>query len=91
MAILHVVHTWRRYILGRHFQIKTNHLSLKYFLDQRLSSLEQNKWLAKMLGYDYEIIYKKGKYKIVVDALWIWNEEVGSLFVLSLLVPDWIE
>jgi hypothetical protein len=61
MAILHVVHTWRPYLLGRHFQIKTNHHSLKYFLKQRLSSLKQNKWLTKMLGYDYEIIYKKAK------------------------------
>jgi hypothetical protein len=33
MAILHVVHTWRPYLLGCHFQIKTNHHSLKYFLE----------------------------------------------------------
>jgi hypothetical protein len=91
MAILHAVHTWRPYLLGHHFQIKTDHHSLKYFLEQRLSSPEQNKWLTKMLGYDYEIIYKKGKDNIVADALSRQHEEDGSLFSLSLPVPDWIE
>ena len=38
MAILHAVGTWRPYLLGRRFQIRTDHQSLKYFLEQRLSS-----------------------------------------------------
>jgi hypothetical protein len=91
MDILHVVHTWRPYILGCHFQIKIDHHSLKYFLDQQLSSLEQNKWLTKMLGYNYQIIYKKIKDNIVVDALSRQHEEDESLFSLSLPVLNYIE
>jgi len=56
-------------MLGRNFQIRTDHQSLKYFLEQPLSSPQQNKWLAKMLGYDYEIIYKKRCDNVVVDVL----------------------
>jgi hypothetical protein len=38
LAILHAVELWRLYLLGQHFQIKTDHQSLKYFLEQRISS-----------------------------------------------------
>jgi hypothetical protein len=73
------------------FKFKTNHHSLKYFLEQWLASPEQNEWLTKMMGYDYEIIYKKGKDNLVVDVLSIQYEDEVSLFALSLLVPNWIE
>jgi hypothetical protein len=65
-AILHAVDLWCPYLLGKCFQIKTDHQSLKYFLEQRPSSLEQQKWVTKLFGYDYEIIYKKGKDNVVV-------------------------
>jgi hypothetical protein len=87
MVILHAMHTWRTYLLGCHFQIKKIHHSLKYFLEQRLSSPKQKKWLTKMVGYDYEIIYKKGKYNIVTDSLSRQHEEDRSLFDLSLPIP----
>ena len=41
MEILHALNKWRPYIIGRHFKVKTNHDSLKYFLEQRLSSKEK--------------------------------------------------
>jgi hypothetical protein len=91
LAILHVVDLWRPYLLGKCFQIKTDHQSLKYFLEQRLSSPEQQKWVTKLFGYDYEIIYKKGKDNVVVDALSRKYEDEGSLFSLSFIVPDWLQ
>ena len=41
MDILHAVQKWRPYLLGNHFCIKTDHQSLKYFLEQRVSSPAQ--------------------------------------------------
>jgi hypothetical protein len=41
LAILHAIELWRPYLLGQRFQIKTDHQSLKYFLEQRISSQEQ--------------------------------------------------
>jgi hypothetical protein len=61
LTILHAVELWRPYLLGQRFQIKTDHQSLKYFLEQCISSQEQQKWVTKLFGYDYEIIYKKSK------------------------------
>jgi hypothetical protein len=55
--------------LGQRFQIKTDHQSLKYFLEQIISSLEKQKWVTKLFGYDYEIICKKGKDNVFGDAL----------------------
>ena len=61
LAILHTVKKWRPYLMGWHFKVKIDHDSLKYFLEQRISSEEQQKWVTKMWGYDFEIVYKKGK------------------------------
>jgi hypothetical protein len=47
--------------------------------------------VTKLFGYDYEIIYKKGKDNVVVDALSKKYEDEGSLFSLSFIVPDWLQ
>jgi hypothetical protein len=59
LSILHVIDILCPYLLGKRFQIKTDHQSLKYFLEQHISSPEKQKWVTKLFGYDYEIIYKK--------------------------------
>ncbi|XP_026399151.1 uncharacterized protein LOC113295004 [Papaver somniferum] len=69
LAIVSAVNKWRPYLLGRHFKIYTDHRSLKYFLEQRISSIEQHKWVSKLLGYDYEIIYRSGSSNKAADAL----------------------
>ena len=77
--------------MGRKFKVKTDHDSLKHFLEQGLSSEEQQKWVTKMLGYDFEIIYKKGKLNVVADALSRNKEEVEALLcAISIIQPDWI-
>lgn len=69
LAVLLALEKWRGYLLDRHFKIKTDHFSLKYLLDQRLSTPFQTKWLPKLLGFDYVISYKKGNDNLAVDAL----------------------
>jgi hypothetical protein len=91
LAIVHVVDLWCPYLLGKCFQIKTDHQSLKYFLEQRISSPEQQKWVTKLFGYDYEIIYKKGKDNLVADALSQKYEDEGSIFSLSFILPNWLQ
>ncbi|GKB65753.1 transposon ty3-I gag-pol polyprotein [Tanacetum coccineum] len=60
---------WRGYLLDMHFKIKTDHFSLIYLLDQRMSTPTQLKWLPKLMGFDYEIQYKKGVENVTADAL----------------------
>ena len=91
LAILHALKQWHPYLIGRHFKVKTYHRSLKYFFEQRLSSKEKQKWVTKMLGYDFEIIYKKGKQNMVADALSRRDENVEALrCALLIMQPDWI-
>ena len=68
-AVVFALEKWRGYLLDRHFKIKTDHFSLKYLMEQRLTTPFQIKWLPKLLGYDYEILYKKGSENVVADAL----------------------
>jgi hypothetical protein len=91
LAILHAVNLRHPYLLGQCFQIKIDHRSLKYFLEQRIPSPEQQKWVTKLFGYDYEIIYRKGKENVVVDALSRKYEEEESLFSLSFIVANWLQ
>ena len=56
LSILHALKKWRPYLMGRHFKVKKDHDSLKYFLEQLLSLEEQKKFVTNMLGYDFDII-----------------------------------
>ncbi|KAA8540776.1 hypothetical protein F0562_024305 [Nyssa sinensis] len=69
LAVVEAVRTWRPYLLGRRFFIQTDQRSLKYFLEQPVATPEQQKWVAKLLGYDYEIVYRPGRENSVADAL----------------------
>ena len=45
----------------------------------------------KDVRQDFEIIYKKGKQNVVVDALSRKDEDVEALlYVISIIQPDWI-
>ncbi|GJT54198.1 ty3-gypsy retrotransposon protein [Tanacetum coccineum] len=69
LAVVAALDKWKGYLLDRHFKIRTDHFSLKYLLNQKLTTPFQFKWLPKLLGYDYEIVYKKGSENVVADAL----------------------
>ena len=44
-----------------------------------------------MMGYDFEIIYKKGKQNMVANALSRKYEDAEVLlYALSIIQPDWI-
>lgn len=92
LAIVMATQNWYTYLQGHHFLIKTNHQSLKFLLEQRLSTLLQQKWLAKLMGLDYEISYKKGKENTVADVLSRLPEvaEQGTVNDISALQPEWL-
>ncbi|KAD7479936.1 hypothetical protein E3N88_03072 [Mikania micrantha] len=69
LAILMAVKQWHHYLIPKKFMIKTDQKSLKYLLTQKITTPLQQTWLAKLMGYDYEISYKKGVDNVVADGL----------------------
>ena len=69
LAIVYAVTKWHHYLMGRHFSIRTDHQSLKHLLQQRITFPGQHAWLAKLMEYDYDISYKKGRDNVAADAL----------------------
>ena len=61
--------------------VSTDQKSLKQLLQQRIVTKEQQNWTAKLLGYDFEIVYKQGRLNKGADAL-SRIHETGELQVL---------
>lgn len=75
--------------------VKTDQQALKFLEEQRVGTTARQKWVSKLLGYDFTISYKKGKENKVVDALSCIEEQLevveGSLTMISFPNPSWIE
>lgn len=46
-------------LLGQPFVVKTNQQSLKYLMDQKIGTPVQQKWITKLLGYNFDVQYEK--------------------------------
>ncbi|XP_015969943.1 uncharacterized protein LOC107493360 [Arachis duranensis] len=68
-AVTEAVAKFRHYLLGKKFIIRTDQQSLKTLGDQTLHTPDQQKWIHKLMGYDFEIQYKPGKENTAADAL----------------------
>jgi hypothetical protein len=69
LALVMAVRKWRHYLLGQTFVVRTDQQALKYLLKQRIGTLAQQKWVSKLLGYDFRVEYKRGRENKAADAL----------------------
>jgi hypothetical protein len=68
-AIVHALRKWRHYLMGKTFELRTDHNVLKYLFHQPTLNATQNRWLEFLSEYDFDIKHIKGKENKVVDAL----------------------
>ena len=84
LAIVFAVQQWRPYLLGQHFRILTDHQPIKHFLEQRITTPQQQKWLVKLLGYNYYVDYRPGTQNSAPDAL---SRKTELLLLMGLSTP----
>ena len=68
-AIVHCLHTWRHYLLGSHFIVKTNNVATSYFQTQKKLSPKQARRQDFLAEFDYTLEYKPRSANHVADAL----------------------
>lgn len=56
-------------------------------MEQRITTSSQQKWLAKLMGLDFEVQYKKGAQSKAADAL----SRKFELNVITAIIPGWIQ
>lgn len=49
--------------------MKTDQKSMKWLLQQKVSTPFQQFWLSKLMGFDYDIEYRSGQDNVAADAL----------------------
>jgi hypothetical protein len=68
-AVVHTLKMWRHYLMGTHYNIFTDHKSLKYIFTQADLNMRQRRWLELIKDYELEVHYHLGKANVVADAL----------------------
>jgi hypothetical protein len=69
LAIIVALNTWRHYLHGSKFIIRTDHKSLQHFKSQPHLSMRQTRWKDIIANFDFEIEYIQGKDNVVADGL----------------------
>jgi Reverse transcriptase (RNA-dependent DNA polymerase)/RNase H-like domain found in reverse transcriptase/Integrase zinc binding domain/Chromo (CHRromatin Organisation MOdifier) domain/Aspartyl protease len=69
LAIVTALRQWGHHLMGRHFVVRTDHLSLRYFNTQKRLSERQARWRDELTHYDFEIAYEPGVNNQAADGL----------------------
>ncbi|MCO5588021.1 hypothetical protein L7F22_041975 [Adiantum nelumboides] len=69
LAVLHALDSWKHYLLGTPFSLRTDHQSLKYFMTQTKLSDKQMRWENFLSRFNFHIAHIAGKHNQVADAL----------------------
>ena len=68
-VVVFALKIWRHYLYGEHFEVFSDHKSLKYIFMQRDLNMRQRRWMDFLEDYDFTLHYHPGKANVVADAL----------------------
>lgn len=69
MALVLAIQHWRSYMIRRPFIISTDLKSLKFLLEQRITTTDEQNWVAKLLRYQFTINYNPGRENHAAESL----------------------
>jgi hypothetical protein len=82
-AIVHYLKKWRNYLMGRRFELRIDHKSMKYLFDYPTLNARQSASLEFLCEYNFDIKHIKGKENKVFDAL---NRRVHKLHATTIIM-----
>jgi len=84
LAMVDSMKSFRHYLLGRRFMIRTDHFSLKWLMSFKDLEGQLARWLEKLQEFDFEILHRKGITHRNADGLSRREcEESGCLFCIK--------
>ena len=69
LAVVTYVQHFRHYLLGHHFDLRTDHGSLTWLQGFREPEGQLARWLERLQEFDFKIIHRRGQYHGNADAL----------------------
>lgn len=69
MSLLEGIRKFRPFIEGENFTIITNHTALKWLFNKKTLTGRLARWIEELMGYDFQIVHRKGTLNVVPDAL----------------------
>jgi hypothetical protein len=69
LVIIRALYEWRHYIIGKEFDIWSDHKNLSWFMTKQNLNRRQARWAAKLAEFDFFLHYQKGKTMGQADGL----------------------
>lgn len=70
VVVTETVRKFHHYLVGHQFIIKPDQAALKHLFQQNIQNPEHQRWLPKLLKYDFIVEYKLGRDNIPIDVLY---------------------
>lgn len=69
LAVHTCLKSWRHWLVGRPFTVRTDHRNLVFFQTQQTLVERQRRWFQDLAEFDFTLEHRPGKYMVVPDAL----------------------
>jgi len=79
LAVVWAVRTFRHYLLGREFELFTDHQPLSWLMSSTELKGKLARWALLLMEYDFRITYRAGSLQGHVDALSGTRSEAGTV------------